>query len=181
MCKVEIIPKFTQGELKYGAESMFVCLVGIPAWNTWNPYLIQVDNPAHIQPHSFLTPSKPLAFTCALSGWPTLNLIIMQNSYCLWLTKKLPSGVGPISPLLAEPVSTKDNPTTIFRIKCKEPNTLNPGAPLQSFRLQSPVPFLKCTDGAKSEKQIIRRTEMSTTHSDLAAQRRGNTKPPWFF
>lgn len=101
MCKVEIIPKFIQGELKYGAESMFVCLVGIPAWNTWNPYLIQVDNPAHIQPHSFLTPSKPLAFTCALSGWPTLDLIIMQNSYCLWLTKKLPSGVGPISPLLA--------------------------------------------------------------------------------
>ena len=48
MCKVEIIPKFTKGELKYGADFMFICLVGTPARNTWKPYLNQADNPANI-------------------------------------------------------------------------------------------------------------------------------------
>ena len=41
------------------------------------------------QPHSFLIPSSPLAFTCSLSGQPTLDLIIMQNSSNLELTKKI--------------------------------------------------------------------------------------------
>lgn len=56
MCKVEIIPKFIQGELKYEADFMFICLVSIPAQNTWNPYLIQADNPANITVSQFLDP-----------------------------------------------------------------------------------------------------------------------------
>lgn len=53
MCKGEIIPKFIWGELKYGADFMFICSVCIPAKITWNLHLIQTDNPSILPASQF--------------------------------------------------------------------------------------------------------------------------------
>lgn len=82
MCKVEIIPKFIQGELKYGADSMFTCLVCIPAQITWNFCLIQADNPSILPAAQFPSSIYPAGLTCSPSGQSTSTSTPWALSSC---------------------------------------------------------------------------------------------------